>query len=126
MIENILSPVAFEIWKMLDRLEEWIWNRHSLSSGGKPYTIVHPETRIALWVCSGRWFLDGYNDSVFSYDEKGMVKELLFKTRVPDIGLIDRHFLWHKVKKVMRFLERKDDEPSLANELKEYNESREI
>lgn len=126
MIEKILSPVCYEIWKMLDRPEEWIWNRHSLSSEGKPYTIVHPETRIALWVCSGRWFLDGYRDGVFSYDEKGYVKEFLFNTRVPDIGLIDRHFLWHKVKKVTKFLEGKDVEFNLLGDLREYNESREM
>ncbi len=121
MIENILSPVSFEIWKMLDRPEEWIWNRHSLSTGGKPYTIVHPETRIALWICSGRWFLNGYNDSVFSYNEKGMAKELLFKTRVPDIGLFDRHILWYKVKKVVKYL---NNNTSLVNELIDYNNER--
>lgn len=119
MIENILSPISYEIWKMLDSPENWTWNRYSLSSDGIPYTIVHPETQVALWVCNGRWFLNGYPDRVFSHDEKGLAKEFLFKTKVPQIGLFDRHILWHKVKKVL-------SEPTLVNELREYNNKREM
>lgn len=119
MIETILSPISFEIWKMLDTPEDWMYDG-SLNSRLRPYTIFHPETRISLWISNGGWFLDGHEESVFEYNERGLACRTLFRTRKVHIGLIDRHILWHKVKKVMQYLN--VNNPSLIlKELKEFN-----
>ena len=122
MIEKFLSPVSLEIWKMLDHPENWIFDV-DLNSKMKPYTIVHPETRISLWVSNGRWFLDGWSQPIFEYNDKGMVVKTLYKTRKVYIGLIDRHILWHKVRKVMAYLV-KNDPHKILGELREYNKNR--
>ena len=125
MIEKILSPVCYEIWKMLDHPEDW---RHGsfYDDNGNPHTIVHNETHICLWVCNGSWFLNGYDTTIFSYDERGIVEERLFRTKVPHIGRLDRHILWRKVKKVLDNLEPfgKHSAEQLLYDLRQYNENR--
>lgn len=119
MIEKILSPISFEIWKMLDHPENWIFDV-DVNCKGKAYTIIHPETRISLWVSNGRWFLDGYSQPVFDYNDKGMAYKTLYRTSKVYIGVIDRHILWYKVKKVLAYLV-KNDRHKVLRELRDYN-----
>ena len=55
MIEKILSPVCYEIWKMLDHPEDWRYGNF-YDKQGKPYNIVHNETHVCLWVANGGCF----------------------------------------------------------------------
>ena len=125
MIEKILSPVCYEIWKMLDNPEDW---RHGnfYDKNGNPHTIVHKETHVCLWIADGSWVLEGYNTTIFSYDERGIAEERLFDTKVPHIGSLDRHILWRKVKKVVSYLEHFGKHPAgqLLRDLRQYNENR--
>jgi hypothetical protein len=121
MIEKILSPVCYEIWKMLDHPEDW---RHCnfYNKQGKPYNIVHKETHVCLWVVNGRYFLNGYNTTIYPLD----MHEETFETKVPHIGSLDRHILWHKVSKVLSYLEpfEKPFSDQLLYDLRQYNENR--
>jgi hypothetical protein len=127
MIEKILSPVCYEIWKMLDHPEDW---RHGNFYGeqGKPYNIVHKETHVCLWVANGGCFLDGYNTTIFPRREDGSLDMHgeTFETKVPHIGSLDRHILWRKVKKVLSYLEpfEKPFSDQLLYDLRQYNENR--
>lgn len=125
MIEKILSPVCYEIWKMLDHPEDWRYGSH-YDNNGKPYSIVHMETHICLWIANGSGCLEGYDTNIYSYDERGIVKEKLFVTKVPHIGSLDRHILWRKVKKVISYLDPLEKCPpdQLLNDLRQYNENR--
>ena len=126
MIEKLLSPIAFEIWKMLDHPEDWQSSRNR-PDRGNPYTIIHEKAKIALWVCNGRWFLTGYNDSVYEYDDyTGFVKGKLYDTRAPYIGCFERHILWYKVAKVLRFLNEQEQYKigSLLSDLKRFNQQK--
>ncbi len=120
MIKNFLSPICFELWKMLDYPEEWMYG-NSLCGKGKPYFIVHKNTLVGLWISNGVSFLSGYNTTVYSNASNKY--ETLYETKAPFIGLIDRYILWYKVSKVMRYLDtyKKD----LLGELKDYNSNRE-
>ena len=126
MIEKVLSPVSREIWKMLDHPEDWQFSHTRTSDTNKPYTIIHEKTEIALWVCNGRWFLSGCADPVFEYDDNGMVGKKLYTTKAPYIGFFDRHILWFKVSKVLRYLKEKEEYKtnSLLNDLKNFNSQR--
>ena len=127
MIEKILSPVCFEIWKMLDYPKDWMFDGMT-NNKGMSYVIVHGTTHISLWICNGRWFLDGRKGEVYLYDnETGRAVEVLFKTKAPEIGYLDRHILWPKVQKVVKYLDNQkgSSEPTLVDELRRYNKSRE-
>lgn len=117
MVEQFLSPVAKEIWIMLDHPEEWMFDSFSFD----PFTIVHKDTHICLWIANGRLFLDGHNTTIFGKDENGYTTTL-FKTKKVSIGVLDRHILWNKVSKVVDYLNRTPD--SVIGELKSYNEKR--
>lgn len=125
MIEKVLSPVSREIWKMLDHYDDWQLSRGK-NSDGIPYTIIHEKTEISLWVCNGRFFLTGHIDSVFEYDDNGMVGKKLYTTKALHIGFFDRHILWFKVSKVLRYLKEKEEYKtnSLLNDLKNFNSQR--
>lgn len=128
MIEKILSPISYEIWKMLDSPEDW---RHGnfYDANGKPYTIVHKETHVCLWIANGSWFLNGYNTNVYPLREDGSLDILgeRFDTKVPHIGSLDRHILWYKVKNVVKHLSFYNMQTSsLLNELRDYNNKREM
>ncbi len=119
-IEDLLSPIGKEIWELLDYPDEWIYDE----TKRKRYCIIHKETKICLWVCNGRWFLDGYYTSVFRKDEEGYIVKL-FDTIAPEIGLIERHILWSKAKMVDKFLKNESNtNEDFLNSLKSYNESR--
>lgn len=117
MIEQFLSPIAKELWIMLDHPEEWMFDSFSFD----PYTIVHKDTHICLWISNGRFFLDGYNTTIYGKDEKGYTTRI-FQTKKVSIGVLDRHILWNKVSKVVDYLNRTPD--SIIGELKSYNEKR--
>lgn len=127
MIEKILSPVCYEIWKMLDHPEEW---RHGnfYDDNGKPYSIVHMETHVCLWISNGSWFLNGYNTTIYTLKENGDIdfSGERFEPKVPRIGSLERHILWRKVKKVVSYLEhfRKYPDDQLLRDLRQYNENR--
>ncbi len=125
MIEKLLSPIAFEIWKMLDHPEDWQPSR-GRNDRGNPYSIIHEKTEIALWVSNGRYFLNGNETTVYEYDNKGSVIKKLYTTKAPYIGSFERHILWYKVAKVLSFLKYKEHYKidSLLNNLKRFNQQR--
>ena len=127
IIEKILSPVGYEIWKMLDHPEDWRYGNF-YTEDGKPYNIFHKHTHVCLWVCNGRWFLDGYYTTIYTLKENGDIdlSGEKFETKVPHIGLLDRHILWRKVKKVVSYLEPtgKHSADGLLYDLRQYNENR--
>lgn len=92
-IEKFLSPISKQIWSLLDYPEEWAFDNSD------PYYIVHRKTKVALWGCNGRRFLDGHKTLVY-LDE---TKKEMFVSLAPSIGKIDRHILWYKVKKVIKY-----------------------
>ena len=116
MIEQFLSPVAKELWIMLDHPEEWMFDHEN-----NPYTISHKDTHVCLWISNGRFFLDGYNTTIYGKDEKGYTTRL-FQTKKVCIGVLDRHILWSKVKKVVNYLNSNSD--NILNELQSYNMGR--
>lgn len=125
MIEKLLSPIAFEIWKMLDHPEDWQSSR-GRNDRGNPYSIFHEKTEIALWVSNGRWFLNGDDLPVYEYDDEGSVVKRLYITKAPYIGCFGRHILWYKVSKVLRFLNEQEQYKidSLLSNLKQFNQQR--
>ena len=121
MIEYLLSPIAKEIWTMLDYPEDWMFDVYEKS---ERFIIIHKETHIALWISNGRFFLDGYKTSVWRKDENDHTV-FWFETKKPHIGVFDRHILWFKVKNVikcLRNLEKKDD--TLLTVLIEFNRNK--
>lgn len=125
MIEKLLSPVAFEIWKMLDHPEDWQFSR-GRNDRGNPYTIIHEKAKIALWVSNGSWFLNGYETAVFEYDDEEFSVKKLYNTKAPYIGCFERHILWYKVAKLLRFLNEQEQYKigSLLSDLKQFNQQR--
>nr|QMP83098.1 MAG: hypothetical protein [Caudoviricetes sp.] len=127
MIEKILSPVGFEIWKLLDNPEDWCYGNF-YSVEGKPYNIFHKDTHVCLWISNGRRFLEGYGTTIYPLKENGDIdfSGETFKTKVPHIGSLDRHILWHKVSKVVSYLEPtgKYSADGLLYDLRQYNEDR--
>lgn len=127
MIEKILSPVGFEIWKLLDNPEDWRYGNFC-SDNGNPHTIFHKHTRVCLWIANGKWFLEGYNTTIYTLKENGDIdlSGEKFRTLAPPIGLLDRHILWHKVSKVVSYLEPtgKPSADGLLYDLRKYNENR--
>ena len=127
MIEKTLSPVCYEIWKMLDHPEDWS-HGNFYDNNGKPHSIVHMETHICLWIANGSWCLEGYNTTIYPRCEDGSLDMHgeTFQTKVPRIGSLDRHILWRKVKKVLSYLEpfEKPFSDQLLYDLRQYNENR--
>ena len=126
MIEKILSPVCYEIWKMLDHPEDWMFDGMT-NDKGMSYVIVHSITHVSLWICNGRWFLNGRIDDVYLYDdETGRAVEFSFKTKAPQIGYLDRHILWHKVQTVVKYLDeqKQASESTLLYDLRSYNKGK--
>ena len=114
MIENIVSPVAKEIWIMLDRPEEWMID----SCFCDPIAIAHKDTHICLWIAGGIFFLDGYKTTIYKENADGY-DVALFKTKEVNIGILDRLILWGKVKNVLNYLKGNSD--NVLNELQMYN-----
>lgn len=117
IIEKLLSPVAKEVWILLENPDDWRFDYPHET----PYCIAHKDTHIGLWVANGVWFLDGYNKNIYCYNETGIMIDLLYQTRSPKIGCFDRHILWRRVKKVMKHLSK---QTALLNELSEYNRNK--
>jgi hypothetical protein len=117
IIEKLLSPVAKEVWILLENPDDWILDYENKP----PYAIAHKDTHIGLWVSNGVWFLDGYSKPFFEYDEMGGVIEILFSSKAPKIGCFDRHILWRRVTKVLKHLS-PNKETALLKELRDYNE----
>jgi len=117
IIEKLLSPVAKEVWILLENPDDWILDYENK----RPYAIAHKDTHIGLWIANGVWFLDGYGKEFYEYDERGRVIELLFCSKAPKIGCFDRHILWRRVKKVLKHLSK---QTALLNELSEYNRNK--
>ena len=128
MIEKILSPVGYEIWKLLDNPEDWRYGNY-YAEDVIPNTIFHKHTHVCLWVCNGRWFLEGYDTTIYALKDNGHIdfNGEEFRTKVPHIGLLDRHILWHKVSKVVSYLEPtgRHSTDRLLYDLRQYNESNE-
>jgi hypothetical protein len=117
IIEKLLSPVAKEVWILLENPDDWILDYEDRP----PYSIAHKDTHIGLWVANGVWFLDGYGKAFYRNKEKRWEIEILFESKAPKIGCFDRHILWRRVKKVMKNLSK---QTALLNELSEYNRNK--
>lgn len=76
----ILSDVGRVIWDNLNDYNDWTFSDH---------TIIHKKYKICLWTSNGPWFFDGY-DPLFT------------ECLVPKLGLIERHFLYSKYKKMRK------------------------
>lgn len=74
----ILSDVGKVIWEALDTPDDWDFVRSE-------FTITHKETGICFWVSNGGFFFDGHENVIRQPTPP-----------VPEIGLIERHFLYHK------------------------------
>ncbi len=126
MIEKLLSPLSKEVWVLLNHPENWMYvdSVYSRSAGGKYYHIIHKDTKVCLWICNGRWFLDGYSISLDGVWTGGSSQSnRLFDAVAPKIGLFDRHILWFRVKNIMKYLDNMilQEPGSILNDLKEYN-----
>jgi hypothetical protein len=117
IIEEILSPMAKEVWILLENPDDWILDYENQP----PYAIAHKDTHIGLWVSNGVWFLNGYGKTFYKHDERGWAIEKLFEAKAPKIGIFDRHILWRRVNKVLKRLSK---QTALLNELREYNRNK--
>jgi hypothetical protein len=117
IIEKLLSPVAKEVWILLENPDDWILDYENKP----PYVIAHKDTHIGLWVANGVWFLDGYGKTFYSHKENRWEIEMLFEAKAPKIGCFDRHILWRRVTKVLKHLS-PNKQTALLNELRDYNE----
>jgi len=112
---------------MLDNPEDWRYGNF-YTDNGKPYNIAHKETHVCLWIANESWFLDGYYTTIYTLKENGNIdfNGEKFETKVPHIGLLDRHILWRKVKKVVSYLEPtgRHSAGGLLYDLRQYNENR--
>ena len=77
------SDVARALSDALDHPEDWDFR--------KEFTIKHKPSDIVMWIGNGSFFFDGY-------------AELFGDGVIPHIGLIERHFLYRKYKRVSRKL----------------------
>jgi hypothetical protein len=119
IIEKLLSPVAKEVWILLENPDDWILDYENQP----PYAIAHKDTHIGLWVANGVWFLDGYGKAFYRNKEKRWEIEILFEAKAPKIGCFDRHILWRRVTKVLKHLS-PNKQTALLNELSEYNRNK--
>lgn len=79
----ILSPGAYAVWHALGAPEEWVG---ASADDSASHTIRHIPTGVQLWVASGGFFLDchaPFNGA---------------------IGLIDRHILWPRARRIRKKL----------------------
>jgi len=72
----------------LNKPEDWIVGQ---------YTITHKKSRLEFWIANGRFFLDRWNGHIGG-------------PRV--IGLLERHWLWIKVRNVIGEAKRAELEAS--------------
>lgn len=70
----VLSDAGYALWKALDRPEDWVRDG--------PYTWIYKK-RVEMWTANGGWFY-----SVYEHDGS--------------LGLIERHILWQKHKRMVR------------------------
>ena len=97
MLEFILSAAGKSVYKALDNHDEWEFDT------GK-YQIKHNPTGVVLWIANGAWFFD-----------VRVKKKSPFDDDVRILGIIERHIIWRKVKKLMD-LKRIDMNQLVANQ----------
>lgn len=84
MIEKLMSPAGAALYSALDKPEDW-----EVDNGS--YNLRHIPTKIEVWIANGAFFLDIKHQKISPFDDGENV-----------LGLIERHFIWRKVKKLLK------------------------
>lgn len=82
------DPIFIKLDKMLDNPQNWIKN--------KTYTIIYKSTGLSLWMANGFWFFG------------------IYKPYEVDFSFLLKLALWHKAKKVVKALTKKEYEEILS------------
>ena len=86
---HVLSDIGRVIWDSFEKHpEEW-------ESDVGERTVDNHNKEISLWISNGSFFFDGFKYYPKEYQPNGRK----YINQKVDIGLIERHFLYHKLKK---------------------------
>ena len=85
----ILSDIGRTIWDSFENHpEEWEQREH---------TILNHDKEVCLWTANGVWFFDGYPYREYYNEERK------YSPRVIKFDYIERHFLYRKYKKCIKW-----------------------
>ena len=98
---TLLSDVGKALWDSLSDPSNW-----KFGESGTKYTILHKKSGISLWICNGRFFLDGYEAFQLSGTKPPLVR----------LGLFERHILWCRVSKVVKALNNAENKAKNGND----------
>lgn len=95
ILDILLSPAGKALWLALDDTHNWKRDKH--------FTITYKE-KFTFWIANGGSFLEGHYNNRIKF------------------GIIERHILYYKIKKLLRNAELRDADTD-AKRFAEYVQS---